>query len=163
MRLLTPLTVYLIAALLIAGWVGAYLVEMRLESHVIAAEEAAKNTQSKVADLLNKIEVKVETTKGKSPFVTLTVDSNYTIRRTVIESEFAKNLTWNINRNGHEVLGRKAQNETQYTYFANTPGFYAVYVTAFIDGTYRVISNVVFYEVKNAEQSRPANLAPLGG
>ena len=117
MRPLASLTVVGITVLIIAGGVGAYLVDMRLESRVIAAEQAAIQTQLKVTELLNKIEVKVETPKGKLPFVTLTVDSGYTIRRTVIESKFAKNITWNIIRNGQQVLGRNAQNETQYTYF----------------------------------------------
>ena len=148
MKIAPLLSIIVLSVLFLTGAIGAYIFGLKLESRVIAAEQAAIQTQLKVAELLNKIEVKVETPKGNLPFVTLSVDSNYAISRTVIESEVAKSLTWNIIRNGHQVLGRSAKNETQYTYFANTPGLYAVYMTAFIDGSYRVISNVVFYEVK---------------
>jgi hypothetical protein len=143
-RILLPT---LFAILLLGLGFSSYWAYTDLEYKISAAEESSKRTQKNVASLLDQIEIKVESSIGKLPFVSLTIDSNHRITRTVIESEFAKNLTWHIIRDGKQVLGRNAQNETSYQYFDNSPGQYTVYVTAFIDGSSRVISNVIFYNI----------------
>ena len=104
------------------------------------------------------IETRTElpSTNATFPFVTIAVGPDLTITRTVAGSESAQNLTWNILRNGTMLLGRNAKNETSYKYYDHRPGLYTVYMTAFIDGAYRVISNVIFYEVKAGTGPAPA-------
>jgi len=87
-------------------------------------------------------------------YVTITVNADYMISRTVVDPALERNLTWNVYHNGRHKLSRNAINETAFTYFANKPGFYTVYVTAFIDDAYRVVSNVIFYEVKGEEDPK---------
>lgn len=82
--------------------------------------------------------------KFHGPFVTLSVDQDHTLNRTILEPE-PDGVTWNIFRDGKVVLRRNAKNETQFKYPEDTPGLYSVYVTVWIDGAYRIVSNVVFY------------------
>lgn len=53
-----------------------------------------------------------------------------------------QNLTWSVlDEGGFQVLGRNAEGETRYRYFAG--GTYTVVLDAFIDGAYRPVSNRV--------------------
>ncbi|MEJ2463866.1 MAG: GEVED domain-containing protein [Candidatus Thiodiazotropha sp.] len=57
-------------------------------------------------------------------------------------------LTWVIVKDGKVVLQRNAANELSYTYFNNTNGSdFKVYLTQFIGGYYRRVSNVVEYAI----------------
>ena len=51
--------------------------------------------------------------------------------------------------NGKVVLERNAEREKEFSYFSPKPGIYTVYLSKPIDGHYKVISNVVSYEVTN--------------
>jgi len=92
--------------------------------------------------------------KFHGPFVTLSVDQDHTLNRTILEPE-PDGLRWNLFRDGKMLLQRNAKNETQFKYPEDTPGHYSVYVTVWIDGAYRIISNVVFYTtIKSPEPSK---------
>lgn len=62
------------------------------------------------------------------------------------------NLTWEIKRNGVEVLKRAAEDETRLPWqeidVMTVSGHYEVTLTAFVDGYYVPISNTVEYDVK---------------
>jgi hypothetical protein len=81
------------------------------------------------------------------PFVTIAVDDNLRISRT-LGPEGLSSISWVILFNGQEVLQKNTLNETQYTYYRQDPGIYTIYVTAFIDNAYRVISNVISYTIE---------------
>jgi hypothetical protein len=87
--------------------------------------------------------------KFLGPFVTLSVDADHNLNRTILDPEPGA-LNWVITRNGKVVLERNAKNETQFRYPEDTPGVYCVYVTGWIGGAYRVISNVVFYTTEKS-------------
>lgn len=76
-------------------------------------------------------------------FLEIWVDDEYYIHRTADAN--LRNIGWNILYNGEDVLERNAEGETEYRYFGNDSGVYTIYLTAFIDGAYRVVSNVVSY------------------
>lgn len=81
------------------------------------------------------------------PYVEIWLDKNYTLNRTSVENGKG-NLTWVIIYNGEVALQRNAEDETSYTYFRTDKGAYVVYMTDFVDGQYRVISNVISYTIE---------------
>jgi hypothetical protein len=81
------------------------------------------------------------------PFITIAVGDSLRISRT-LEPEGLSPVNWVILFDGEEVLQRNALNETQYTYHGQTPGVYTIYVAAFIDRAYRVISNIISYKIE---------------
>lgn len=54
-----------------------------------------------------------------------------------------RNLCWTIKLNDAEVLQRNAENEPGCQYFGNSPGKYTIYLTAYINGTYIRVGNVI--------------------
>ena len=74
----------------------------------------ARQTDQRLSQFIATLEAKVTSSKGRLPFVTLSVSSEHKVTRTVIESELAKSITWVVTRNGETVLERNAQNETDY-------------------------------------------------
>ena len=64
------------------------------------------------------------------------------IRSEPAAGEVLDNLTWSVmDRGGFQVLGRNAEGETRYRYFAS--GDYTVVLQAWWDGAYRPVSNEV--------------------
>lgn len=88
-----------------------------------------------------------QTTTEAFPYVEIWLDKNYTINRTSVENGKGS-LTWVIIYNGEIALQRNAEGETSYTYFGTDMGAYVVYMTDFVDGQYRVISNVISYTLE---------------
>jgi len=157
----------------VIGLAGFGYYDMKVRNKALSAVSKQTNEEvSKIAEALGKVEGDVTKVSGnfekflrleeeeaqkriaaaeaqkKLPFIEIKVDEKYQITRTVLPDEESLKLTWNIYRDGKKVQGRNAANESAFTYFANRPGIYTVYVTGSIDGTYRVVSNVVFYEVE---------------
>lgn len=75
----------------------------------------------------------------------LTMDDDHTVTRD--EHEGFTNLGWMIKYNDVEVLDRNAENELSYQYFGNSPGKYTIYLTAYINGTYIRVSNIIEYNL----------------
>lgn len=81
------------------------------------------------------------------PYVEIWMDKDYAISRSS-EENGQGSLSWVIVYNGEVVLQRNAEGEMSYTYFQTEKGAYAVYMTDFVDGQYRVISNVISYHIE---------------
>lgn len=75
----------------------------------------------------------------------LTMDDDHTVTRD--EHEGFMNLGWLVKYNDVEVLDRNAENELSYQYFGNSPGKYTIYLTAYINGTYIRVSNIIEYNL----------------
>ena len=79
--------------------------------------------------------------------VTITIDENYTVTRPEVEGY--ANLGWMVLKDGEQVLHRNAEGELSYCYFGNEPGHsYEIYLTAFVQGQYVPISNIIEYTVE---------------
>lgn len=78
--------------------------------------------------------------------VTITMDAEYTVTRPEVTGY--QNLGWMVIYNGEEVLHRNAENEYSYQYFANDPGTYEIYLTAYVSGQYVPISNTLTYTIE---------------
>ena len=79
--------------------------------------------------------------------VTITIDENYTVTRPEVEGY--ANLGWMVLKDGEQVLHRNAENELSYQYFGNERGHsYEIYLTAFVQGQYVPISNIIEYTVE---------------
>ncbi len=81
----------------------------------------------------------------------LWIDSDYVVHRTAVVDPARKALTWNFVRNGVVALQRVADEELQYP-LGRVPGVHAVYLTAFRDGAYRVVSNVIHFRVRGESE-----------
>lgn len=77
--------------------------------------------------------------------VEITIDENHMVTRPEVEGY--TNLGWMVFYNGEQVLHRNAENEYSYTYFGSSPGYYEIYLTAFVSGQYVPISNTVSYTI----------------
>lgn len=76
--------------------------------------------------------------------VTITIDEQtHEVTRPEVEGYY--NLGWMVFYNGEQVLHRNAENELSYTYFLTKPGYYEIYLTAYVQGQYVPISNTVSY------------------
>lgn len=79
--------------------------------------------------------------------VTITIDENYTVTRPEVTDY--TNLGWMVYEDGKQMLHRNAENEMSYCYFRNEPGHsYEIYLTAYVEGQYVPISNIIKYTVK---------------
>ena len=79
--------------------------------------------------------------------VEIWIDEKNVIHRTGV-SENVDSLSWEIIYNGERVLSRNALNETEYKYFKSEPGTYTIYMMSYIDGSYKVVSNVESYTIE---------------
>lgn len=77
----------------------------------------------------------------------LTLESDYAITRD--DHEGFKNLGWIIVRNGRQVLDRNAAGELvlepSLQWIHGEDGEFEIYLTAYIDGEYRRVSNIIKY------------------
>ncbi len=78
--------------------------------------------------------------------VEITIDDTYTVTRPEVEGY--ANLGWLIEKDGMQVLHRNAENELSYQYFGRDPGVYTICLTAFVDGQYVPISNIIEYTIE---------------
>lgn len=80
------------------------------------------------------------------PAYELTVDATtYLLQRS---GSLGDAVQWVIEKDGIVVLERNAANELNYTYYNHTPGAQMrAWLQQYIDGEYRVVSNVVEYEI----------------
>lgn len=95
------------------------------------------------------------------PACVISVDSDHTLRRTKVKNDPGTGLAWVIRKEGQIALERNAREEMSYQFVGNTePGIYTAYLHQFVDGAYRVISNVVSYEIteKEAKPKPPCHL-----
>lgn len=85
--------------------------------------------------------------KPLEDFFHLTLEDDYAITRD--ESDAFKDITWRIIRNGKVILERNANGEltlgTGSQWIYGEDGDFAIYLTAFVDGQYRRVSNVIEY------------------
>lgn len=75
----------------------------------------------------------------------LTISEDHTVTRD--QHEGFCNLGWTVKYNDVEVLDRNAENELSYRYFDDSPGKYTIYLTAYINGTYIRVSNIIEYTI----------------
>lgn len=80
------------------------------------------------------------------PDFELWVDKNGTVNRTAVNYPNC-NITLVCALNGEIFLERNANGETQYTPKYNYSGVYTFYLKSYIDGEYRVVSNVIYYTI----------------
>ncbi len=78
--------------------------------------------------------------------VEITIDDTYTVTRPEVEDY--TNLGWMVYKDGIQVLHRNAENELSYQYFVKDPGKYEIYLTAWVEGQYMPISNVIEYTIE---------------
>ena len=64
------------------------------------------------------------------------------------EVEGYTNLGWMVFLDGEQMLHRNAEGEYSYTYFLTDPGYYEIYLTAYVQGQYVPISNTVSYTIE---------------
>ena len=85
--------------------------------------------------------------KPLEDFFHLTLEDDYAITRD--DHSGFKNLGWVIKRNGKTVLDRNANGELtlepRLQWIQGEDGDFAIYLTAFVDGQYRRVSNVIEY------------------
>jgi hypothetical protein len=82
---------------------------------------------------------------GTTDLFELTLGANYELGRS---GYYGDDVQWVIEEDGQVVLERNAADELSYTYFANSTGSsYRIWLKQFIDGEYKVVSNIVNYGV----------------
>jgi len=65
---------------------------------------------------------------------------------TVVRSDDeCQSMQWVFRHNGQVKLQRNALSELRYRYFVTAPGDYTVHLACFLDGRYKVVSNVLSY------------------
>lgn len=73
----------------------------------------------------------------------LNVTSDKYLKRS---GEFTRGLAWDIFVDAHSALSRVAENEKEYGYYRNFAGsIYCAYLSMWIDGSYKRVSNTVYY------------------
>ncbi|MBQ5320078.1 MAG: hypothetical protein J6K17_13385 [Oscillospiraceae bacterium] len=78
--------------------------------------------------------------------VEITIDDTYTVTRPEVEGY--TNLGWLVEKDGMQVLHRNAEDELSYQYFGRDPGVYTICLTAWVDGQYVPISNIIEYTIE---------------
>ena len=78
----------------------------------------------------------------------LTVDETQLVTRTSGKYD-NDNLGWIINFNGEQKLNRSAENEMSYRPMDYGDGVYRVWLTAWVDGGYKRVSNVIEWVVNS--------------
>ena len=91
--------------------------------------------------------VTVDFPNGLTEAFKLTIKDDFTVIRD--DREGFNNLGWMIERNGRRVLHRNAQNELQLEsslqWIAGSTGSFKIYLTAWVDGGYVRVSNIIEY------------------
>ena len=138
-----------------------------ISDEIDAAKNAAESAgiqalflERTVEDIVDKVgvigtQLNVESVSGEESrtepkaalAVEIWVDEQNTVHRTGVDSSVTS-LGWVVLYNGEEVLSRNALNETAYKYYRDNPGTYTIYMDSFIDGSYKVVSNVVSYFIE---------------
>ncbi len=82
----------------------------------------------------------------------IVLNDDYTITRD--EHEGYMNLGWHIERDGVQVLDRVAENELildTHKWVGDISGKYTIYLTAYINGAYVKVSNIIEYTIGESE------------
>ncbi len=82
----------------------------------------------------------------------IVLNDDYTITRD--EHDGYRNLGWHIELDGVQVLDRLAENELTldtHKWIGDTPGTYTIYLTAYINGAYVKVSNIIEYTINESE------------
>jgi hypothetical protein len=118
--------------------------------------EAVRNEAARSID-----QIKTEITKKDEivgPFVKLSEMPDHRLKRTKLEGEEHMTICWHVIIDGKPTVQSFSQGETEYTSPYHTPGVYTAYVSAWVQGEYRVVSNVVSYKI-TANSPSPPNAA----
>lgn len=78
--------------------------------------------------------------------VTIVLHDDHTVTRPPVQGY--DNLGWLIKKDGVQVLHRNAEDELYYQYAGSDSGVYTICLTAFVDGQYVPVSNVVEYTIE---------------
>jgi len=88
------------------------------------------------------------------------VDPDYGLSRS---GTIGEPLVWVVEENGQQVLQQDASQAINYTYPGNTPGSaYRVWLGMVVDGTFRPVSDVVYYQVPVVQPPEPPFTIVLG-
>lgn len=91
----------------------------------------------------------VEYTPGTTDLFELSLEHDFKLVRS---GNIGDSLQWVIEKDGEAVLKRNAANELNYTYFRNDAGSkFRVWLEKFIDGEYKIVSNLIEYEVGQSD------------
>ncbi len=99
------------------------------------------------------------------PSATLWLSPERVIFRTAVPELNTKSLAWVIYHNGRQIFSRSARNEMSFDPFSilpKTPGGYVIFLSGWIDGAHRPISNILGFEIDGASR-KPADSAPTPG
>lgn len=91
------------------------------------------------------------------PSAQLWITPDYMLFRTAVPELQGKSLGWTILYDGQMVLHRSAGKELQFDLFSTMPrrpGGYVVYLSCFIDGAYRAVSNVLAFHLEDPAASK---------
>lgn len=126
------------------GMVLPKLTQLSEKDSVEAVREEAARTIGQITSELTK---KDEIT---GPFVKLSVMPDHRLKRTKLEGEEHMSICWHVIRDGNPVVQSFSQGETEYTPPDHTPAVYTAYVSAWVQGEYRVVSNIVSYKIASS-------------
>ena len=78
--------------------------------------------------------------------IVIVLHDDYSVTRT--EGPEYTNLGWQVKKDGIVVVERDSASDVKYSYEDQTPGTYSICLTAFVDGYYMPVSNVVEYTIE---------------
>lgn len=119
---------------------------------------AINRRQGSMNEKLAQFEQLLASRRTVFPAAKLWLTSDRTVYRTAVPEKESESLCWVVLHNGVEVLQRGAKKEMKLEtkYFLHGSGTYTLYLSAFVDGAYLPISNVVsFFQEGNATDKNP--------
>lgn len=96
------------------------------------------------------------------PSAQLWITPDHVLFRTAVPELQGKSLGWTVLHDGRMVLQRSAGNELKFDLFSTVPrkpGGYVVYLSSFVDGSYRAVSNILAFHLDDpapAEKAKPS-------
>lgn len=78
--------------------------------------------------------------------LTVVLNDDYSVSYT--PGQDYTNLGWQVKKDGRVVVERDAASDTKYCYEDQSPGTYSICLTAFVEGQYVPVSNVVEYTIE---------------
>ncbi len=124
------------------------------EEKIAALEKKADALSQQIAGL----DARLEKRWQLLPSATIWITRDFQVSRTAVPEYYSKHLAWVIIRDGREILQRNADNEMTLGLLAadgHLPGNYVVFLSTWIDGTHRPISNVLAFQIP-ADPASPA-------
>jgi PHD/YefM family antitoxin component YafN of YafNO toxin-antitoxin module len=117
----------------------------------VAEADAVPAVRAKAAETIATI--KTELTKPDEmtgPFIKLSVTAERILRRTALENENGRTVSWHFIKDGHPLIQIASQGRTEQKVEDRGPGVYTVYVSVWSKGDYRIVSNVVSYTIDSS-------------